>query len=146
MDSKVTRQPIADEFAQTQPILETLLIEIRNNNSNINLRLDSIERHLDQQDLVQSKLSGQINLAGNIAAEAKQAVEDLATEVKAIHEIVKRIDRALLGTTELAKSGFDMVTALRSVREPEPITDSDWPQIDIEEYSGSRYAIVGTGV
>ncbi len=136
---------IADEFDKTQPILETLLLEMRQNNATINERLTNIENHLNQQDVVTSNLTGQLNLAGNIAADAKQQVEDLAADLASVHSIVKRIDQALLGTTELAKSGFDLVTAIRSANEPERRRESDWPTIEVEDYDG-KYSIVGTGV
>src|SRR5512144_2529508 len=104
-----------DEFSKTQPIMERLLEEIQNVGKNV----ISIQRHLDEQDKKIDGVRSQTNLAGNIASEAL----NLAQETR---DIVKRIDQNLTGIYELAKSGFDVATSIRSTQDTErPPSDND---------------------
>lgn len=124
--------PTPDEFATTQPIMETLLKEMRD----IGINVRSIQKHLDEQDKKIDGVRSQTNLAGNIASESLRISEET-------RDIVRRIDQNLTGIYELAKSGFDIATAIRSAQDTEPpsVPDLD-PEIEID---GRRFHIVGTG-
>lgn len=121
-----------DEFSTTQPIMERLLIEMKEIGTNVK----SIQRHLDEQDKRVSEVHSQTNLAGNIAARALETANET-------REIVRRIDQSLTGIYELAKSGFDIATAIKSA------SDTDRPppyeEDPIIEIGHGTYRIVGTG-
>ncbi len=114
------RHKLVDEFSTTQPILETLLTELRK----VSKKVDSISNHLDEQDKKLATLTAQTILAGNMANESLK----LGHENKAI---IHSIDQSLLGAIELAKSGYDIATALKSFRDTEP-PPSDDSEIEIE--------------
>ncbi len=117
-----------DDNATTQPILERIWFE-----------LASISRHLDEQDKKIDNVRGQTNLAGNIASEAMV----IARETR---EIVRSIDQSLTGIYELAKSGFDIATAIRSAQDTErPPPDNNDPIIEVDDLTYRKFSIVGTG-
>ncbi len=127
------RSKTPSEFSITQPILETLLLEIREVAKSVN----SIQLHLDQQDLKIANLSAQINLAGNLAGEAADQATLALSEIRQVKSIVSKMDQTLFGVTELAKSGFDIATAIRSVAEtdrPSAIDDFEGPILEIAEF------------
>lgn len=130
-----TRQKLVDEFTKTQPTLELLLQEIRG----VAINVQSIQRHLDEQDKKISILSSQTNLAGNIAAGAEARAEEALIAIKETRELVRKIDQSLFGVNELAKSGFDIATTLRSQREHDIYSD---PVVEILDRD---FTIVGTG-
>lgn len=129
MPTSSNNKQFIDEFSETQPILETLLLELRKVSKNV----DAIGKHLDEQDKKLATLSAQTILAGNIASESLK----LGHENKSI---IHSIDQSLLGAIELAKSGFDIATALKSVRDTEP-PPSDDNEIEIEYDSETDFGI-----
>lgn len=124
----------ADEFSTTQPIMERLLSEMQAIGTNVK----SIQKHLDEQDKRIDGVRSQTNLAGNIASEAMA----IAVETR---NIVKRIDQNLAGIYELAKSGFDIATAIRSTSDTDRPQQNDDPIIEIEDGTYRKFHIAGTG-
>ncbi len=122
-----------DENATTQPILERIWSEL----AGISQSVRAIQSHQDQQDIKLEKNLAATNLAGNIAARA------LATS-EATESMVRRIDQSLTGIYELAKSGFDIATAIKSVQDTEPPPSEQDPVVEIKEVAGT-YRIFGTG-
>lgn len=124
-----------DDLADTTPILERIWSEL----GGISKSLRAVELHLDQQDVKISENRGAVNLAGNIAARALEQSE-------ATHVIMLRIDQSLTGIYELAKSGFDIATAIKSVQDTEPPSapDND-PVVEIVDGTYRKFSIVSTG-
>lgn len=127
------KDKIVDEFTKTQPTLELLLLEIRG----IASGLQDIRNHLSRHDEQLATISAQTRLAGNIAGAASDTANEALEVNKQTLAIVRRIDQTLLGVNELAKSGFDIATALRSVKENKFYDD---PIVEFENFN-----IVGTG-
>ena len=119
MSSSNIKKITVDEFDKTQPIdvMAQILLEMRGINEGIrDIRLDL------------RSLNGKVNLAGNLAAEANANSEQALA-------IVRRIDQNLTGIYELAKSGYDIATAVKSTMDsfrpepdssPEIIIDNGW--------------------
>lgn len=122
------------DITPTESVLSQILTQL----NSISKSVISIEQHLDEQDLKIDGVRGQTNLAGNIASEAM----NLAKETR---DIVFRIDQSLTGIYELAKSGFDIATAIKSVQNTEPTPDDDDPIVEIDNGIYRKFSIVGTG-
>lgn len=119
-----------DDAAVTQPILERIWTEL----GGISQSIRSIEKHLDEQDKKVTEVRSQTNLAGNIASNALE----VATETR---EICRRIDQNLTGIYELAKSGFDIATAIKSASD----TERPPPYESYDEGNYRVFSIRGTG-
>ncbi len=122
------------ELEDTQPINIQLLIlqEIKGIRSDI----ADVKEKLAEHDSHLESVSARVNLAGNIAAEARSSAEEALITMR-------RIDQNLSGIYELAKSGYDIATAIKSLQ-----SRSSFPPNEPESYPDIEFAefkIVGTG-
>ena len=94
----------------------------------ISADIKDIKLTLECHDHDLSSLRGQVNLAGNFAAEARDNSDEAL-------KTIRRIDQNLSGIYELAKSGYDIATAVKSTMDsfrpepdssPEIIIDNGW--------------------
>jgi hypothetical protein len=109
--SQLKRVEPIDTEAPTQPInlMELILIEMKG----VSADLKEIKQTLSDHNERFEKISGQVNLAGNLSADAIQMSEETLI-------IVRRIDQNLTGVFELAKTGYDMAAALKSGNKTDP--------------------------